>query len=79
MVPRKGAPCPFRIPFLSRPNGTWCVPQPSIISWRASIASTYVSCSSAARRAAMPREVWLFTAPRLILIAAAISASDKSA
>src|SRR6185437_14213747 len=33
-------------------------------------------CSRAARRAVMPRAVWLLTAPRLIFIAAAISASD---
>ncbi len=38
-----------------------------------------VSCSSFARSAAMPRAVWLLTAPRLICIAAAISASEKSA
>src|SRR5580704_13072974 len=33
------------------------------------------SCSRAARRALMPRAVWLLTAPRLIPIAVAISAS----
>ena len=37
------------------------------------------SCSSAARSAAMPRAVWLLTAPRLIRMVAAISASDRSA
>jgi hypothetical protein len=37
------------------------------------------SSSRAARRAAMPRAVWLFTAPRLIFMVAAISASDSSA
>ena len=37
------------------------------------------SCSRAVRRAVMPRAVWLLTAPRLIFIAAAISASDRSA
>lgn len=37
------------------------------------------SCSSAARSAAMPRAVWLLTAPRLIRIVAAISASERSA
>jgi hypothetical protein len=36
------------------------------------------SCSSAALSAAMPRAVWLLTAPRLIRIVAAISASDRS-
>ena len=41
--------------------------------------SGHYSCSKAARRAVMPRAVWLFTAPRLIPIAIAISASDKSA
>ncbi len=41
--------------------------------------SGHDSCSRAARRAAMPRAVWLFTAPRLIFIAVAISASDRSA
>ena len=41
--------------------------------------SGHDSCSRAARRAAMPRAVWLLTAPRLIFIAAAISASDRSA
>jgi len=39
----------------------------------------HASRSSSARSAAMPRAVWLLTAPRLIFIAAAISASDKSA
>ena len=48
--------------------------------WRAIVAgSGHYSCSRAARRAAMPRAVWLFTAPRLIFMAAAISASDRSA
>jgi hypothetical protein len=42
-------------------------------------ASHDYSCSSAARSAAMPRAVWLLTAPRLIRIVAAISASDRSA
>src|SRR5580704_7542389 len=37
------------------------------------------SCSRALRRALMPRAVWLLTAPRLIPIAVAISASDRSA
>ena len=37
------------------------------------------SCSSAARSAAMPRAVWLLTAPRLIRMVAAISASDRLA
>ena len=37
------------------------------------------SCSRAARRALMPRAVWLLTAPRLMPIAVAISASDRSA
>jgi hypothetical protein len=37
------------------------------------------SCSSAVRSEAMPRAVWLLTAPRLIFIAFAISASEKSA
>jgi hypothetical protein len=37
------------------------------------------SCSSSARSAAMPRAVWLLTAPRLICIVAAISASERSA
>ena len=41
--------------------------------------SGHYSCSRAARRAVMPRAVWLFTAPRLIPIAVAISASDRSA
>ncbi len=41
--------------------------------------SHHESCSSSARSAAMPRAVWLLTAPRLIFIAAAISASEKSA
>jgi hypothetical protein len=41
--------------------------------------SAHYSCSRAARRAVMPREVWLLTAPRLIPIAVAISASDRSA
>jgi len=37
------------------------------------------SCSSAARSAAMPRAVWLLTAPRLIRMVSAISASERSA
>jgi len=37
------------------------------------------SRSRAARSAAIPRAVWLFTAPRLMPIAVAISASDRSA
>jgi hypothetical protein len=41
--------------------------------------SGHYSRSRAARRAVMPRAVWLLTAPRLIPIAAAISASDRSA
>jgi hypothetical protein len=41
--------------------------------------SHHGSCSSSTRSEAMPRAVWLFTAPRLIPIAAAISASEKSA
>ena len=36
-------------------------------------------CSRSARRAAMARAVWLFTAPQLMPIAAAVSASEKSA
>ena len=48
--------------------------------WRRLVRrGAHASCSRARRRAAMPRDVWLFTAPRLIFIAAAISASDKSA
>ena len=41
--------------------------------------SGHDSCPKAARSAVMPRAVWLLTAPRLIPMAAAISASDKSA
>jgi hypothetical protein len=41
--------------------------------------SRHYSCSRAARRALMPRAVWLLTAPRLMPIAVAISASDRSA
>jgi hypothetical protein len=44
-----------------------------------SVGGRHNSCSRAALRAAMPRAVWLFTAPRLIFIVAAISASDRSA
>jgi hypothetical protein len=40
--------------------------------------SHHYSRSNAARRDAMPRAVWLLTAPRLISITAAISASDRS-
>jgi hypothetical protein len=46
---------------------------------RVAIGSHHNSCSRAARREVMPRAVWLFTAPRLIPIAVAISASDRSA
>jgi len=45
----------------------------------AAARSHHVSCSSDARSAAIPRAVWLLTAPRLICIAAAIWASEKSA
>ena len=45
----------------------------------AAAGSHHESCSSSARSEAMPRAVWLLTAPRLIFIAAAISASEKSA
>jgi hypothetical protein len=41
--------------------------------------SHHHSRSNTERRAVMPRAVWLFTAPRLMPIVAAISASDKSA
>src|ERR1700751_404206 len=41
--------------------------------------SRHYSCSRAARRALRPRAVWLLTAPRLMPIAVAISASDRSA
>ena len=44
-----------------------------------SAGSHHESCSSSARSAAMPRAVWLLTAPRLMFIAFAISASEKSA
>ena len=53
-----------------------------VVSWRrrAIVAgSGHYSCSRAARRAAMPRAVWLLTAPRLMPMVAAISASDRSA
>ena len=36
-------------------------------------------CCRSARRAAMARAVWLFTAPQLMPMAAAVSASEKSA
>jgi hypothetical protein len=50
------------------------------LRWRAVVAGCHdYSCSRAARRAVMPRAVWLFTAPRLIFMAAAISASERSA
>jgi hypothetical protein len=45
----------------------------------AAAGSHHEACSSSARSAAMPRAVWLLTAPRLIFIADAISASEKSA
>jgi hypothetical protein len=53
-----------------------------LVSWRALwavAASCHKSCSSAERRAIMPRAVWLFTAPRLMPMVAAISASLRSA
>jgi hypothetical protein len=40
--------------------------------------SRHYSFSNAARRDAMPRAVWLLTAPRLMSITAAISASERS-
>jgi hypothetical protein len=46
--------------------------------WTAAESHNY-SCSRAERSAAIPRAVWLLTAPRLILIVSAISASDRSA
>lgn len=45
------------------------VPLPGIIGY---------SCSRTLRSAAIPRAVWLFTAPRLIPIVLAMSASDRS-
>ncbi len=51
----------------------------SLAAVEAAARSHHVSCSSSARSAAMPRAVWLLTAPRLIFIVAAISASEKSA
>ena len=39
----------------------------------------HVSRPSTSRNAAIPRAIWLLTAPRLIPIAEAISASDSSA
>ena len=53
-----------------------------VVSWRrcAIVAgSAHYSCSKAARRAVIPRAVWLLTAPRLMPMLAAISASDRSA
>jgi hypothetical protein len=52
------------------------LPLPAV---EAAAGSHHESCSSSARSAAMPRAVWLLTAPRLIRIAFAISASEKSA
>ena len=46
--------------------------------WTAAVSHNY-SCSSAERSAVIPRAVWLLTAPRLIPIVSAISASDRSA
>jgi hypothetical protein len=43
------------------------------------LAPAHASGPSASRTASMARAVWLFTAPGLIPIAAAVSASDKSA
>jgi hypothetical protein len=45
---------------------------------RTAPGSRHYSCSNAARRDAMPRAVWLLTAPRLMAITAAISASERS-
>ena len=53
-----------------------------VVAWRrcALVAgSSHDCCSKAARRAVMPRAVWLLTAPRLMPMVAAISASDRSA
>ena len=44
-----------------------------------SVPEAQAICSSPARSAAMPRAVWLLTAPWLIPIALAICASDRSA
>ena len=53
-----------------------------VVSWRrraVGAGSGHYSCSRAARSALMPRAVWLLTAPRLMPMVAAISASDRSA
>ena len=47
--------------------------------FRPGAGASHHSCSKAARRAVMPRNVWLLTAPRLMPMLAAISASDRSA
>jgi len=52
---------------------------PSGAHWWAVAASGHQSFSSAERRAIMPRAVWLLTAPRLMPMVAAISASFRSA
>ncbi len=57
--------------FRVHPPGGW-----PVRSWQQNYLATG---SSAARSAAMPRAVWLFTAPQLIPIARAIWASDRSA
>ena len=66
------------------PGGMQGMPQElaEVVSWRrraVGAGSGHYSCSRAARRALMPRAVWLLTAPRLMPMVAAISASDRSA
>src|SRR5215472_4491544 len=62
-APRRAATFTPRTPWLPRPGA----------------GARGHSRSRAVRRAVMPRAVWLLTAPRLIPIAVAISASDRSA
>ena len=46
--------------------------------FRRVVSFDHDATSSYWRRAAMPREEWLFTAPRLTPMASAMSASDRS-
>src|SRR5271157_6523354 len=55
---------------------SWLDPASSL-SW--GLAGCELACSRAAPSADSPRAVWLFTAPRLMPIAAAISPSDRPA
>ena len=59
------------------PTGLQDAPQPLVELVRAVVVAHW-TCSKLGRNAAMPREAWVLTAPRLMPRAWAMSASDRS-